>query len=89
MTLCGTNCYLLGKGRSRVLVEAGDDTGANDVFKSNLSQFLDEQKIELSHIFITHAHHDHLGGLRDVLEMLNQPTLPKCYKMLTGNLDEK
>ena len=59
----------------------------NEQFIGNLSQFLTESQVHLSHIFITHAHHDHLGGLRDVLSIL--PNEPQCFKMLTGNRFEK
>ena len=31
-TLAGTNCFLLGSGSNRVLIEAGDDTGSNKEF---------------------------------------------------------
>lgn len=39
-------------------------------------------------MLITHGHHDHFGGLNDVLNML-KPNLPACFKMLTNNYSEQ
>ena len=82
-TLCGTNCFLLGRGKTRVLVESGDDDRCNKLWLENVGAYLREYGVNLSHILITHAHHDHLGGLHDLLKILPHP--PLCYKMLTGN----
>lgn len=38
-TLCGTNCYILGRGKQRILVEAGDGH-ANEDFIKNLSEYV-------------------------------------------------
>jgi endoribonuclease LACTB2 len=89
MSLCGTNCFIIGKGKSRVLVEAGDLPGSNEAFLSNLTSFLDDHLgVQLTQILITHGHHDHFGGLYCVLKLLNDrsPGLQvKAYKHLTGN----
>jgi len=42
MSLCGTNCYLIGRGAKRTLVDAGDLPGANEKFLGHLAQFLDD-----------------------------------------------
>ena len=67
-----------------MLVETGDYPGANESFLSNLKEFISTQNIGISQIFITHAHHDHIGGLSDVMSLL-KPQVPIIYKMLTGN----
>lgn len=69
------------------MVDAGDHSD-NEQFLSNLKAFVDQEKIQISKILITHAHHDHFGGLRSVLNML-APQNPTCYKMLTDNKHER
>ncbi|XP_019871229.1 beta-lactamase-like protein 2 homolog [Aethina tumida] len=71
MTLQGTNTYIIGTGKRRILI----DTGDADVpqYINHLSSVLKHEKIDLAHIFISHWHHDHIGGLTDVLE-LNEAT---------------
>lgn len=72
-TLCGTNCFILGKGKNRVMIEAGDYPERNGKFLENLSQFLQDFKpINLDKIFITHSHIDHFGGVSIVLETLKK-----------------
>ena len=86
-TLCGTNCYILGRGKHRILVEAGD-WNDNEVFLQNLGDFVAQEQIQFTHLLLTHGHHDHFGGLRDVLALL-KPNIPNCYKMLTNNIAEQ
>lgn len=67
MTLQGTNTYILGTGKRRILI----DTGDTDVpqYINHLTTVLKHENIDLAHILITHWHHDHVGGLADVLEI--------------------
>ena len=92
MTLCGTNCFVVGRGPNRTLIEAGDLPENGSGFVDNLSTFLDENDgVNLNRVLITHAHPDHFGGLHDVLDLLKQrkaPT-PEIFKMLTNNHDEQ
>ena len=92
MTLCGTNCFVVGRGANRTLIEAGDLPDNNNGFISNLSKFLDDHSgVNLNRVLITHAHPDHFGGLHDVLNLLKErwaPT-PQIFKMLTDNHDEQ
>jgi endoribonuclease LACTB2 len=60
MTLQGTNCYLIGTGSNRLLLDAGD--AKIPEFTKNLKQVLTEEKAEIKDIVITHWHHDHVGG---------------------------
>ena len=85
MSLCGTNVFMLGHKNTneRIMIDAGDLTAKNQTFLNNINQYLDhlqqrqsklqnqqQDEIYISKILITHAHHDHMGGLIDVLELL-------------------
>mmetsp|Transcript_22342 Transcript_22342/g.71437 ORF Transcript_22342/g.71437 Transcript_22342/m.71437 type:complete len:382 (-) Transcript_22342:1514-2659(-) len=59
-TLQGTNTYLVGTGSERILVDAGDGAAA---YLTQLRKVLREEKATLSHVVITHAHEDHVGGI--------------------------
>ncbi len=74
----GTNTYLVGLGRRPLLL----DTGAGvDIYPEMLARGLAElsHSRELDKIVITHAHADHIGGVRQVrekfgaLEVLKKP----------------
>ncbi|KAL1491659.1 hypothetical protein ABEB36_012222 [Hypothenemus hampei] len=72
MTLQGTNTYILGTGKRRILI----DTGDADVpqYINHLRNVLAFENIALAHILLTHWHHDHIGGLNDILEELPEFT---------------
>ncbi|KIW75087.1 hypothetical protein Z517_11858 [Fonsecaea pedrosoi CBS 271.37] len=82
-TLQGTNTYLLGTGPRRILI----DTGAGEKkWIETLRTVLTAQEtpISVSTCLLTHWHHDHLGGVKDLEELceeLNQPgEAVKVYK---------
>ncbi|KEY63882.1 hypothetical protein S7711_10129 [Stachybotrys chartarum IBT 7711] len=65
MRLQGTNTYLLGTGRSRLLVDSGQ--GFHQ-WIDNLIRLLDELDVEISHVLLTHWHSDHTGGVPDLVK---------------------
>ncbi|XP_037079018.1 LOW QUALITY PROTEIN: endoribonuclease LACTB2-like [Pollicipes pollicipes] len=68
MTLQGTNTYLVGTGRRRILV----DTGSASVpeYVDRLERVLREADAELQEVVLTHWHPDHVGGLADIRRRL-------------------
>ncbi|KAK2596151.1 hypothetical protein QQS21_006428 [Conoideocrella luteorostrata] len=64
MQLQGTNTYLLGTGKSRILIDTGEGLPC---WIDRLSQVLEDRRLELSHILLTHWHGDHTGGVADII----------------------
>ncbi|KAK3903616.1 beta-lactamase-like protein [Staphylotrichum tortipilum] len=64
MQLQGTNTYLVGTGRSRILIDTGEGRPS---WIMNLTAYLDDHDISISHVLLTHWHGDHTGGLDDLL----------------------
>lgn len=59
----GTNTYLVGTGRQRLLVDSGD--GLESWIK-NLKQVLKDENAEIKQALISHWHHDHVGGIQQL-----------------------
>lgn len=76
-TLNGTNCFLVGTGSRRVLIDTGDNPAMGRKWARNHSEFmrhlkrtLDEQQCSLAMVLVTHLHGDHFGGVRGILSEL-------------------
>lgn len=65
-TLQGTNTYLVGSGRERILIDTGE---GKDVWRETLGRVLGEEEAEVGIVLLTHWHHDHVGGVRDALAL--------------------
>lgn len=83
MTLQGTNTYLIGTGRKRVLLDVGEHSNAEYI--TSLISVMKQHNTTIDQIVISHWHHDHIGGLSDVLKCLSDPV--SVYKF--PRLDDK
>jgi len=62
----GTNTYLIGTGRRRILLDTGE---GRDAYRPVLERALEVAGCEeIQEIVLTHAHEDHIGGARSVIE---------------------
>ncbi|KAJ2849958.1 Beta-lactamase-like protein 2 [Coemansia brasiliensis] len=65
-TLEGTNTYLLGEGKHRLLIDTGD--GKQPKYFDLLKQCLGSDS-RINQILLTHRHADHIGGINHLLNM--------------------
>eukprot|EP01134_Creolimax_fragrantissima_P000384 CFRG0384T1 len=64
-TLQGTNTYIVGTGKKRVLIDTGE---GKDVFMENLRAAMQDTNCEkFKYVVLTHHHGDHVGGMWNVL----------------------
>lgn len=80
-TLQGTNTYLVGSGDKRILIDTGEP---------NIAKYVGELKTALEgavidSIIITHWHHDHVGGISNVIKEVIGHEVPIYKIQRTGN----
>ncbi|CAI9720904.1 Hypothetical predicted protein [Octopus vulgaris] len=78
MTLQGTNTYLVGKGDSKILIDAGEEN--NSEYISLLQTELKTNKWFISDIIVTHWHGDHVGGVANILQDVQEASSAKVHK---------
>ncbi|KAL1971169.1 hypothetical protein VTN77DRAFT_121 [Rasamsonia byssochlamydoides] len=76
MQLQGTNTYLVGTGKSRILVDTGQGI---PIWAENLIKLLEERDLDISHVLLTHWHGDHTGGVPDLVRY-NPALAARIYK---------
>ena len=71
MSLSGTNCYMIGSGKERIMIDPGDEKSLCKTFYENLGEYLSStEEFKVNKILLTHAHKDHIGGLHDTIQLL-------------------
>ncbi|KAF2997725.1 hypothetical protein E8E14_001356 [Neopestalotiopsis sp. 37M] len=64
-TLQGTNTYIVGTGRSRLIIDTGQ---GSPQWIENVVSLLGSMGVILSHVLLTHWHGDHTGGVADLMK---------------------
>uniref|UniRef100_A0A182RV61 Lactamase_B domain-containing protein n=1 Tax=Anopheles funestus TaxID=62324 RepID=A0A182RV61_ANOFN len=78
MTLQGTNTYLIGSGRRRILLDTGDANVKEYI--GHLRKVLIDERVLINDIIISHWHHDHVGGVDDILEVIDNKDTCNVWK---------
>ncbi|KAJ5738179.1 metallo-beta-lactamase superfamily protein [Penicillium malachiteum] len=76
MQLQGTNTYLVGTGRSRIIIDTGEGLPC---WIERVVQLVRDHQLEISHILLTHWHGDHAGGVADLVAY-NTELASRVYK---------
>ncbi|KAL4932129.1 putative metallo-beta-lactamase domain protein [Aspergillus undulatus] len=73
-TLQGTNTYLVGKGPRRILIDTGEGKPS---WATHLKKVLSDENATVHQALVTHWHHDHVGGIPDLLRLCPEVTVYK------------
>lgn len=73
-TLQGTNTYLLGSGKRRILIDSGEGKPA---WAASLKEVLKTENATVEALLLSHWHHDHVGGIDDLLQIAPQAVIYK------------
>ncbi|KAE9369614.1 putative metallo-beta-lactamase domain protein [Stipitochalara longipes BDJ] len=73
-TLQGTNTYIVGNGRQRLLVDTGEGKPS---WIAALKDTLSKENATIGKAIITHWHQDHTGGIKHLLEHSPDTTIYK------------
>jgi ribonuclease/clavin/mitogillin len=61
----GTNTYVVGQGAKRLLIDTGE---GKPEWIASIKSVLENEKITIDKVILTHWHHDHIQGVPDLLE---------------------
>lgn len=75
-TLQGTNTYLLGSGKRRILLDSGEGRPAWAV---SLREVLEAEGATVDTLLLSHWHHDHVGGIEDLRRVSPQAVVYKFH----------
>ena len=70
------NCYFLTKGKDLIIIDPGDEF-------NKLDKIIINNKYNLLAILITHAHFDHIGALK---ELINKYKVPIYYHNINNEI---
>ena len=74
--ISGTNTYLIGTGKRRILIDTGEGLSA---YQPLLFSVLESENCTIGPVLLTHWHYDHVGGINQVTELCPQATFSKYY----------
>lgn len=61
-----TNAYIVSKGKQCFIIDPGFEP-------SEIIEYIKTKKLEPQFIYITHGHHDHVGGVRELKDLYHIP----------------
>lgn len=64
--MVGTNTYIVGTGRNRLLIDTGEGKPA---WISSIQKVLKDENVTITEAILTHWHHDHTSGQADLLRI--------------------